>query len=243
MKIAASFLLGLFLTLPTLTKAVAEKPRGSQSSHSLSEENGAIHVEFQTDEVASKPSGKKACWKDSEPRGKGHLPDRETQQCPGTQEKSMGLCYPKCGEKRVGWGPLCLDNCQFTVYKTNAAFFCCDTDEICKDLMQDVAMKLPKAIVRMAIDIATNPSDARKIAQDFREFLADAMKLRLPMCSKMAFADSEMDQDREEESLSFEVWQTQEVFEDQTNSLDTREAMRSKDDFDSMPFKSSYATA
>ena len=33
----------------------------------------------------------KACWKDSEPRGKGHLPDRESQACPDNQEKSMGI--------------------------------------------------------------------------------------------------------------------------------------------------------
>jgi len=132
----------------------------------------------------------KACWKDSEPRGKGHMPDHETRDCPETQEKSMGLCYPKCGAKRVGFGPLCLDDCQATAFKSSAAFFCCDSDEICSDLMKDAAMKLPRALVRLAIDIAANPSDARKIANDFREFMADAMQLRLPLCSKLGTDDA-----------------------------------------------------
>jgi len=127
----------------------------------------------------------KACWKDSEPRGRGHVPDQESKECPENQEKSMGLCYPKCGPKRIGWGPLCLDDCQATVFKSNAAFFCCDSDETCEELMQNAATKLPRALVRFAIDLAAHPSDARRLAHDFREFLADAMQLRLPLCSKM----------------------------------------------------------
>ena len=46
-------------------------------------------------------------------------------------------------------------------------------------------MKLPRAFVRFAIDVAKHPNDVRKIASDFREFLADAMQLRLPLCSRV----------------------------------------------------------
>jgi len=129
----------------------------------------------------------KACWKDSEPRGKGHLPDKDSQSCPDNQEKSMGICYPRCGPKRVGFGPVCIDDCKATIYTSSAALFCCDTDDICKTLMEDAAMKLPRAFVRFAIDVAKNPNDVRKIASDFREFMADAMQLRLPLCSKLGF--------------------------------------------------------
>ena len=124
----------------------------------------------------------KACWKDGEPRGRGKWPDKETHQCPSTQEKSFGLCYPHCGENRVGFGPLCWDKCEKTVYKSNGIVFCCDTSEICKELVQDLATKLPKSLVRFALDLAVHPGDVTKILKDFREFASEAMELRLPLC-------------------------------------------------------------
>jgi len=123
----------------------------------------------QQEDVAP-PRNVKACWKDGEPRGKGHLPDRTTKECPNNQELSLGLCYPRCGEKRIGFGPLCLDDCKATAYQSTSALFCCDSDEICSDLMQDVASKLPKALLQLAIDLAKNPNDVRKVIQDFRAF-------------------------------------------------------------------------
>lgn len=134
---------------------------------------------------AAPPRRVKACWKDGEPRGKGHLPDRTTKECPNNQELSLGLCYPRCGEKRIGFGPLCLDDCKATAYQSTSALFCCDSDEICSDLMQDVASKLPKALLQLAIDLAKNPNDVRKVIQDFRAFLAASLQLRLPLCSKL----------------------------------------------------------
>jgi hypothetical protein len=136
-------------------------------------------------EDAAPPRNVKACWKDGEPRGKGHLPDRTTKECPNNQELSLGLCYPRCGEKRIGFGPLCLDDCKATAYQSTSALFCCDSDEICSDLMQDVASKLPKALLQLAIDLAKNPNDVRKVFQDFRAFLAASLQLRLPLCSKL----------------------------------------------------------
>jgi hypothetical protein len=152
-------------------------------------QNGEVDFNFpppsgQQEDVAP-PRNVKACWKDGEPRGKGHLPDRTTKECPNNQELSLGLCYPRCGEKRIGFGPLCLDDCKATAYQSTSALFCCDSDEICSDLMQDVASKLPKALLQLAIDLAKNPNDVRKVFQDFRAFLAASLQLRLPLCSKL----------------------------------------------------------
>lgn len=152
---------------------------------------GNYDWEAMLDEAAEEENAEKphkvvhACWKDSEPRGRGTMPDRETRACPANLEKSMGMCYPKCGEKRMGYGPLCVDDCKTIEFKSATAFFCCDSDEFCTDLMKRAASSLPRALARMAIDIATNPSDARKIAGDFRHIVAEAMHLRLPMCSKL----------------------------------------------------------
>jgi len=133
------------------------------------------------------PRKTKACWKDGEPRGRGSLPDRSTKQCPENQEKSMGLCYPRCGEKRVGFGPLCVDDCKATIDKSTAPLFCCETDEICAGLMDDVSSTLPKALAQLIIDIAKYPNDFGKVMRDFRAFLASSLRLRLPMCSKAEF--------------------------------------------------------
>jgi len=141
-----------------------------------------------------------ACWKEGEPRGSGKFPDKETRECPSTQEKSMGLCYPHCGESRIGFGPLCLDNCAKTMYKSNGIVFCCETDDICKQLVQDLAMKLPKSLVRFALDLAAHPNDVRRILRDFREFASNAMQLKLPLCPsvKDSFEDDFEEEDNQE---------------------------------------------
>jgi len=133
------------------------------------------------DGSAPKPQTK-ACWKDGEPRGRGKFPDKTTRTCPENEEKSMGMCYPHCGEKRTGLGPICLDDCSKIVYKSDGIVFCCDNQDICKDLVQNLAMKLPKSLVRFALDLASNPNDVRRILRDFRAFAGNAMQLRLPLC-------------------------------------------------------------
>lgn len=133
------------------------------------------------------PLGRKvqACWKDSEPRGRGKFPDKDSHECPENLEKSMGLCYPKCGDKRIGFGPLCVDDCKSTPFTSTAAFFCCESDELCADLMKEAATKLPKTLVKLGLDLLRNPNDIRKITQDLRNMIAEAMELRLPLCSKI----------------------------------------------------------
>jgi len=144
-------------------------------------------VERAPEAVEAPPKKVKACWKDGEPRGKGKLPDRSTKECPDNQEKSMGLCYPRCGDKRVGFGPLCVDDCKATDYKSSSILFCCESEDLCSELMENLSSKLPKAIAQLAVDIVKNPNDFGKVLRDFREFLASTMKLRLPMCSKIEF--------------------------------------------------------
>jgi hypothetical protein len=148
--------------------------------------NGPDEGELNAGPFGPRPRQKtKACWKDGESRGKGSMPDRQTRECPATQEKSMGMCYPHCGDKRNGFGPVCLDDCSKMIYKANGLVFCCDTDEICKELVQTLATKLPKSLVRFALDLAANPNDVRRIMRDFREMTQNAMQLKLPLCSKI----------------------------------------------------------
>jgi hypothetical protein len=154
-------------------------------SHDLINYEGSPVVEESVDGFA--PKKPKACWKDGEPRGKGSLPDRSTRQCPENQEMSMGFCYPRCGDKRVGFGPLCVDDCKATIYKSSSILFCCESEDLCADLMDDISSKLPKALAQLAVDIVKNPNDFGKVLRDFRAFLATSMKLRLPMCSKVEF--------------------------------------------------------
>jgi hypothetical protein len=154
------------------------------------------------DIAAPKPGNIKACWKDGESRGKGVMPDRESKQCPDNKpDKSMGMCYPKCGDKRTGFGPLCWDDCKSTPYKSDGFVFCCDTDEVCADLRRDLAVKFPKAIVRFAIDLAQNPYDIRRAMSDFREVVQEARNLRLPLCSKL---DEANQADKETEDVNLD---------------------------------------
>jgi len=176
-----------FLSTLSLVHAEDEVKHGLTPAHS----DGSVDYLPASNDKLERREKVKACWEDSEPRGKGHLPDRETRECPENQEKSMGICYPKCGPKRIGVGPICVDDCKDTIYKSSSAMFCCDSDEVCSDLMSDAAMKMPKALVQFLIDIATHPNDVRKIAQDFRTFMANAMELRLPLCSKLAPPEGE----------------------------------------------------
>jgi len=131
------------------------------------------------------PRKPKACWKDATPRGRGKLPDRATKQCPENQEKNMGFCYPRCGDKQVGLGPFCVDDCKATPYHATAPIFCCESEELCIALMEEVSSTLPKAVAALARDLINNPDDVQKIARDFRAILASSMKLRLPMCSNL----------------------------------------------------------
>lgn len=168
------------------------------------------------------PKKAKACWRNAEPRGRGSLPDRSSKQCPENQEKSMGLCYPLCGDKHVGFGPLCMDDCKATVYKSSSILFCCETDEFCTELMEDISSTLPKAMAQLIIDIAKNPDDFGKVMRDFRAILASSMKLRLPMCATVEFpflgVDFQMVEDQvaeltEEEGEEADV-STGEIIED-----------------------------
>jgi len=171
-----------FFHVNTATLSTIENGPDEAEVARIHEEEEAVEGPF----APPKPNKKtKACWKDGEARGKGQWPDRETRQCPANQEKSMGMCYPRCGEKRNGFGPLCLDDCAKTIYRSNGLLFCCDTEEICKDLVQTLVSKLPKSLIRFLIDVATNPNNAPRIMRDFREVAQNAMHLRLPLCSKI----------------------------------------------------------
>ena len=176
------------ILLLAATNGVAQQQNNNLRAHEgtlLTEHSNVLNEQEEVMEGPAPPRRVNACWKDGEPRGRGHLPDRDTRECPNNQEMSMGLCYPRCGDKRIGFGPLCLDDCKATVYQCSSGLFCCETDELCSDLMQDVLSKLPKALFQLAIDMAKNPNDVRKIIQDFRAILAASLRLRIPLCSKL----------------------------------------------------------
>jgi hypothetical protein len=95
----------------------------------------------------------------------------------------MGLCYPHChSDKRDGFGPLCWDACAKMTYKSNGIVFCCDSDDTCSQLITDLAVKIPEALVRFAIDISVNPANVLKILKDFRVLASEVLELELPLC-------------------------------------------------------------
>ena len=68
--------------------------------------------------------------------------------------------------------------------------------------------KLPEAIVKVAVDIAINPSMIIKILKDFRVLVEDAVELDLPMCKDVFeeehsenLVDVAVEEEQEEEPM------------------------------------------
>lgn len=153
--------------------------------------------------VDKKPKKPKACWREGDPRGPGTLPDAIHKfQCTNKNrpEKSNGLCYPKCkSENKVGQGGICWDDCSKHVYKSSGVVFCCESDQVCKELLATVAIKLPMAWTKLVVDIAVNPAQVIKILRDFKNIVEKTTQLRLPKCSKVKpYEENEEDEEDEE---------------------------------------------
>ena len=125
-----------------------------------------------------------ACWRNAESRGPGHLPEREAKgKCPAGEEKSGGFCYPPCPAKYEGVGPVCWVDCNTTpTYHSAGLLFCCKDDTTCAELLKTLGKRLPEDLIKVAVDIAANPSNVIKILKDFRDLARDAADLGLPTC-------------------------------------------------------------
>jgi hypothetical protein len=162
----------------------------STSKVVLEEEEPTQIITTTNNDDNEKPQPKnkvEACWRDAKARGVGHIPEKDDKdnkrECKKDEDKSGGLCYPKCEDKMVGLGPICWEDCEKVKYHSAGLLFCCVDDQTCADLVLDIGKQLPQAIVKFALDIAVNPSNIVKILHDFRDLVKDSAKLALPMCS------------------------------------------------------------
>lgn len=48
-----------------------------------------------------------------------------------------------------------------------------------------MAVKIPEALVKFAIDISVNPANVLKILRDLRQLVGDALELELPLCENV----------------------------------------------------------
>jgi hypothetical protein len=135
----------------------------------------------------------KACWREAKSRGTGKLPDRQSKKCPNNHpDKSGGLCYESCPKSMVGVGPVCWDDCSKTKYHSKGVVFCCQDDDTCSNLVTELGFKIPKELVKFAIDIAVNPTQVLKILKDFRQLVSDVADLKVPVCkTSNSFLDVE----------------------------------------------------
>ncbi|GBG23818.1 Hypothetical Protein FCC1311_000382 [Hondaea fermentalgiana] len=115
-----------------------------------------------------------ACWKKIEWRGLGHLGN-----CTADEEKQMGLCYAKCGEKgAIGEGPTCFDPCP-AGYDINAGAICCEDKQVCSQKVIDLAVRIPYEIARAAMD-EHNPV---ALIHDIQNIIKDMTQLAFPECT------------------------------------------------------------
>eukprot|EP00286_Rhodomonas_abbreviata_P021487 CAMPEP_0181294774 /NCGR_PEP_ID=MMETSP1101-20121128/3788_1 /TAXON_ID=46948 /ORGANISM="Rhodomonas abbreviata, Strain Caron Lab Isolate" /LENGTH=140 /DNA_ID=CAMNT_0023399471 /DNA_START=75 /DNA_END=494 /DNA_ORIENTATION=+ len=122
--------------------------------------------------VASPPA---ACWRDALPRKTAKKTD--DGKCPSGYSKSFGICYQDCGDHYDAYGPLCWDECTAAV-PVNGLVFCCDSQDTCTELLKDLALKTPEALVKTIVDIATaTPVSIAKILKDLRALVEDAREL------------------------------------------------------------------
>ncbi len=61
--------------------------------------------------------------------------------------------------------------------------FCCENDDTCSELITELGYKIPKELVKFAIDVAVNPANILAILTDFRTLVQDALDLNLPVCT------------------------------------------------------------
>jgi len=123
----------------------------------------------------------KSCWRDAQSRGKPELPNRDTHACPRDWDNEGGFCYPPCPGGYEPLASVCWEKCHGALPSTGL-FLCCESEDECSAMLNDLAVELPEAVVRLALDLATS-RDVRKIFDDWRDLFRDIAKLIVPKCS------------------------------------------------------------
>jgi len=134
--------------------------------------------------LANGALGYDACYKDAQPRGKPTLPDRQSHACSAETEKDHGLCYPKCPKGYTGLGGVCWEQCTPPM-PASSLMFCCTDKDACSELVRDISTTLPNALIKFALDLATNAQDIRRILTELEDIIQDVLEISLPKCKRV----------------------------------------------------------
>ncbi|GBG25998.1 Hypothetical Protein FCC1311_022182 [Hondaea fermentalgiana] len=126
------------------------------------------------DSLESLGSYKGVCWRTLHERVKG----MHAAPCDATTEDDqLGICYPKCATGGEGVGPICLGGCGGS-HPIAVGAICCDTQDSCNRMIQDLGVKLAYDIGKVAMDHASTAA----LLEDLRKLAIDARGLVLPEC-------------------------------------------------------------
>jgi hypothetical protein len=164
--------------------AITSTTTAAESTLTLRHEKvpGEEHVSNTDNNNNFQHHSQKACWRGAKSRGTPTLPDRETHTCPKSAPNNEGgICYPDCPQDYEPLAGICWESCKGTLPSTGL-FFCCRDEQTCTELLDDLGFDLPEAIVKLALDLANNPTNFDKIFNDYKTLLSSVMKLVLPSC-------------------------------------------------------------
>lgn len=120
-----------------------------------------------------------ACWKSASLSGSGHF----AETCGDNEERSLGLCYPKCPPGKERMGPICWDACDGEDYGISVGAICCK-DQACVTELGDVSAKISIDVAKIAMD----GENIIAVIEDLKNLYDDLMSLDFDQCQETSFS-------------------------------------------------------